>query len=290
MQLDALLLHDKTRTAIHQLLQGGAHALVLAGPAGSGKLTLGRAIAAQALGIAADRLSVAPYFTQVEPINNTLTIDQVRSLQRFLRLKTTGTSAVRRVALLVQAHTMNTQAQNALLKTLEEPPLDTMLILTVDDTERLLETVRSRVRIVRVLPPPQAVIMQHFAAQHPAEELARAYAISAGNMGLLSSMLAGDNGAHDAAAIDQAKQILGLKQYDRLLQIDALAKDKDQVAALLTGLKRVCRGALQHASASGHSSHAKAWHRRLTAVDQAGSLYARGANTKLLLTHLFLQL
>jgi DNA polymerase III delta' subunit len=55
-----------------------------------------------------------------------------------------------RVAILRDAHRMNDDAQSALLKTLEEPPSGTTLILCADDEERLLPTVRSRCARVRL--------------------------------------------------------------------------------------------------------------------------------------------
>jgi DNA polymerase-3 subunit delta' len=56
---------------------------------------------------------------------------------------------VARVAIVREAHRMNDDAQSALLKTLEEPPSGTTLILVADDEERLLPTVRSRCARVR---------------------------------------------------------------------------------------------------------------------------------------------
>lgn len=55
-----------------------------------------------------------------------------------------------RVALIRDAHRMNEDAQSALLKTLEEPPARTTLILIADDEDRLLPTVRSRCARVRL--------------------------------------------------------------------------------------------------------------------------------------------
>jgi DNA polymerase-3 subunit delta' len=55
-----------------------------------------------------------------------------------------------RVAVVHDAHRMHEDAQSALLKTLEEPPSDTTLILLADDEERLLPTVRSRCARIRL--------------------------------------------------------------------------------------------------------------------------------------------
>ncbi len=55
-----------------------------------------------------------------------------------------------RVAIVRDAHRMNEDAQSALLKTLEEPPLGATIILCADDEERLLPTVRSRCARIRL--------------------------------------------------------------------------------------------------------------------------------------------
>ena len=69
-------------------------------------------------------------------------VDQVRHLQERLALR--PLEASRKVVLLLPAEAMNPQAQNAFLKTLEEPPPDTVLFLVTAAPDRLLPTLRSR--------------------------------------------------------------------------------------------------------------------------------------------------
>ena len=69
-------------------------------------------------------------------------IEQVRQLQE--RLSFRALEAPHKVALFVTAHAMNPPAQNALLKTLEEPPRDTILVLISSAPDKLLPTIRSR--------------------------------------------------------------------------------------------------------------------------------------------------
>ncbi len=72
-------------------------------------------------------------------------IEIVREIKERLRLRTTG----RRVVIVEDADTMTHEAQNAFLKTLEEPPLDTTIILTTSRLHRLFPTIVSRCKIVR---------------------------------------------------------------------------------------------------------------------------------------------
>ncbi len=69
-------------------------------------------------------------------------IEQVRELQRFLAVGTHR--AGRRVILMHPAETMNFATQNALLKSLEEPPPETVFLLVTSFSHRLLPTIRSR--------------------------------------------------------------------------------------------------------------------------------------------------
>ncbi|QRK07818.1 DNA polymerase III subunit delta' [Archangium violaceum] len=69
-------------------------------------------------------------------------VEQIRGLLERISLR--GLESRRKVAIVVDAHMMNPQAQNAFLKTLEEPPADTTLILLASAPDKLLPTIRSR--------------------------------------------------------------------------------------------------------------------------------------------------
>lgn len=69
-------------------------------------------------------------------------IDPVRELEQHLYLTTTGSG--RKIGIITEADRLTPQAANAFLKTLEEPPADTLIILTTRSPEQLLETIRSR--------------------------------------------------------------------------------------------------------------------------------------------------
>ena len=87
---------------------------------------------------------------------SSLTIDTVR------RLRSSGAmfplESDRRILIVDDAETLLQPAQQALLKTLEEPPKSVTLMLLADEPEALLETVRSRCREVRLRPIPQAAV------------------------------------------------------------------------------------------------------------------------------------
>lgn len=84
------------------------------------------------------------------PESGVIKIDQVRELRETLALQAWQG---RRAVIIEQAHSLNPQAANALLKSLEEPPENTFFLLLTTHERSLLPTIRSRVQVVRVVAP-----------------------------------------------------------------------------------------------------------------------------------------
>jgi len=82
------------------------------------------------------------HWARPESKSRVVTIDQTRELMREIQLK--PTEAEYKVAIIVAADRLNVQAANAFLKTLEEPPSKSVLILLSTEPERILETILSR--------------------------------------------------------------------------------------------------------------------------------------------------
>ncbi len=91
-----------------------------------------------------------PDILMVEPVNEVIKIAQIRSLTQALTRK--PHEADLRVVIIADAHCMNAEAANALLKALEEPPRHTILILTARQTADLLPTIISRCQHIRFKP------------------------------------------------------------------------------------------------------------------------------------------
>jgi DNA polymerase-3 subunit delta' len=95
---------------------------------------------------------VHPDFIRIarEPGRSDVSIEQVRSL--IARLGGRPSRAPMRATLIDDAETLNLSAQNALLKTLEEPPGNAIIFLVARSERTLLDTLRSRMRLVRFGP------------------------------------------------------------------------------------------------------------------------------------------
>jgi DNA polymerase-3 subunit delta' len=133
------------------------HALLIHGPGGWGEALLADAFALRLVERSCqDRPSAATVahpdlrWLAPEGAGEQIKIDSVRSVADFI--VQTPQIAPRKVAVLAGAETMNPHAANALLKTLEEPPQDSYLILVTDSISDLLPTLRSRCRLIAVRP------------------------------------------------------------------------------------------------------------------------------------------
>ena len=87
---------------------------------------------------------------QAEPVGGVLKVEQIRELQHQLSLSPYQASS--RIALLLRMEEANENAQNALLKTLEEPNEKVILLLTADLAENLLPTISSRCEVMHLRP------------------------------------------------------------------------------------------------------------------------------------------
>ncbi|HEY6597780.1 MAG TPA: hypothetical protein VIZ30_00600 [Pseudomonadales bacterium] len=138
------------------------HALVIHGPGGWGEALLAHALALRliehdtASAVLADAVA-HPDLRWIIPegAGESIGIDAVRGVAEFI--VRTPRIASRKVAVFTHAESMTPQAANALLKTLEEPPAGSFLILVTDSLRDLLPTIRSRCRMIHVRPPVSSV-------------------------------------------------------------------------------------------------------------------------------------
>lgn len=157
-------------------------------------------------------------------------VDQVRKLQHSLSL--TPYEAKYRIALLLNFQQANANAQNALLKTLEEAPEKVILLLTADSADNLLPTIASRCEILRLR--PVAVETLESALQSRWNFAAREshlYArLSNGRTGQALKMAA-DSALQDkrTSQVEEFFRILPLNRRERFSAAEPLARNRDQL-------------------------------------------------------------
>ena len=164
---------DEFRVLFSQLSDHTAvHAYLITGEKGTGKRTLARLMGAALLcssgsgekpcGVCRNCLLTEkdehpdliliekgnPIVSGIRKDRNTIPVEDIREMIRLCGIRSTDGNM--HVVLIFDADRMTPQAQNCLLKTLEEPPPDTCIILVTDHTESLLTTVISRCRTIRM--------------------------------------------------------------------------------------------------------------------------------------------
>lgn len=143
-----------------------AHGYILSGPSGCGKKTAARLIAAASVCENRENMSrplpcgICPNCSRILKdisadvlwISNgdkaTISVDQIRQIRQSLYI--TPNDGERKFYIIENAHTMTTQAQNALLLSLEEPPAFVTFLLLTEDPASLLETIRSRAPVIQM--------------------------------------------------------------------------------------------------------------------------------------------
>jgi len=145
------------------------HAMLFSGPSGLGKQLVARAFSQQLIlqqsapenrEKTASLLQAGSHpdyqWITVEADKQSISVDQIRSLSQRLSLTS---HAQTKIAVICLAEDMTTAAANALLKTLEEPPGDTLLLLVSNNIGRLPQTIRSRCQKVKFALPETALAL-----------------------------------------------------------------------------------------------------------------------------------
>jgi hypothetical protein len=277
-----LVLHPHTHKRLKDFTQQPSHALLLVGPDGSGKFSIAKMIAEEILGV--PTITDYPYSLQLAADNAAIGIEAVRQIERFLSLKVPGQKTYKRVIIIEKAERLSLEAQNALLKTLEEPPKDTLIILTTTHVSGLLPTIRSRAQTIIVNRPDIASLGKQFPDIDSAT-YKRAYVMSGGRPGLLSALLSETDHPLNLAA-DYARQLLGKSMYDRLLMVDELARKPDLTIDITLTLQQMAHLSLQTAKGKTFAR----WQNILTVSYQAREALAMNVQPKLVLTNLMLHL
>lgn len=276
-----LLLHPLSQKHYDAIVKDPPQAILLVAPAGSGKETLLKSLAKDILG----PHPVGRLF-ELLPLEekNSIGIEAIRDLKMMLRLK----SAERRVILVTKGSLLTAEAQNSLLKILEEPPRHVHFLIGVNNLGEVLTTIQSRSTVWRLNLPSQVQLRDYFSA-YPEKVLSKALAIGESRVGLVSAMLQEKHNHPLLQAIDNAKEILSEDHFNRLIRVDPLSKNLPQTKVLLEAIELVCKAALENA-ASKNSHSTLQWNKRLRYIIEAQNDLSKNVQAKLIISHLFLVL
>ena len=176
-----------------------AHAYLIAGATGSGKRRLAADLAHLVNGAPAEEIfrGIAPevYLAGPESKSRRIVIEQIRNLEHSLQMR--ASDGRRKVAIISEADRMQLQAANAFLKTLEEPPNNSLLLLLSAIPELLPDTILSRCIEIPLAPPNDAELspdqseliqLLNSLASSRSGEVHEAYRLAQGFQALLAQM------------------------------------------------------------------------------------------------------
>lgn len=254
--------NEAAKAQITSRLSGGVfpHAILLEGPIGSGRRTFGRILAAAAVCSADEKpcghcsacrkvfSNTHPDVTVVQGEGGARSfhLDVVRQLREDAYIL--PNEADRRVFVLCDVQEMTEQAQNALLKILEEPPSHALFILTCEQRSQLLETVLSRVFPLSLgsVPAAEAVtVLQQHLPHKTSDELQQAVSLWGGIIGqALQGLQDGSYQEILGWLPTLSKGIVSVSELDLLRATAPLEKKKEAIPAVLSGLQSLLRDAL----------------------------------------------
>lgn len=266
--------------AVYQSLQKdlysgqGVHAYLFTGPKGVGKRTLASLMGQGLLCTGENRpCGQCPACIRMKDGNHpdviflqdekSIKVEAVRDIIRQASEHTY--EGGRRIIMINGAEKMTPQAQNSLLKTLEEPNADTVFLLVSDDATQLLPTIVSRCRVLKLHPWPEQYV----------EKILALHGVSADRARLAAHISAGSIGAALNRALDECywerrdellKTVFSMKSAADVAAVSGRYKDtKDTANEWLTSVEEMVREVmlvrLKQTDESVLNDYPEAWRR-----------------------------
>jgi len=173
----------------------------------------------------------------IEPEGNHIKIDQVRRMQE--QIKFTRYEGKCKVVIIDKAEKMNLQSSNCLLKTLEEPPPHTVLILITTATYQLLPTIRSRCQKVMFQPMSSELIVEILREKQSGESgvLKLSASLAGGSIGKAMQWMEGNTLKERKKLLEKIDHLNTGRVSEILDLAESLGEDKTALVETLDLLK-----------------------------------------------------
>lgn len=170
--IDQILLHHQTKSQLKDMVKSHSHAYLFYGPRHSGKKQAALAVTAELAKEQVDSLALKnilkgehPHVLLIGPGDGkSIKLSQIKDVLYDLNLKTFDDNLAR-VVIIDEAQKMTTEAANALLKSLEEPPEGTVFFLLSTSLAQVLPTIASRCQAVAFLPINESELKRQLEAK-----------------------------------------------------------------------------------------------------------------------------
>jgi DNA polymerase-3 subunit delta' len=252
--------HANAIRAIKRILKSGrvAHAYLFSGPEGVGKQKVATAFVealfcekGEGCGVCISCRKIAsgnhPDIHLLEPDGQFIKVDQVRALQKELAYR--PYEAPRKVCIIDGADKFNLSSGNSLLKTLEEPPGNALMILLAANLEAVLPTIRSRCQLIPFTGVPLAEISAYLERTGIDPDSARvAASLADGSIAKAAALCSEDLMAERAGIIARACSLSGKNMNELFSFGELFDKDREKTLKSLELLTSFWRDMLHLAS------------------------------------------
>ena len=246
--------NSKIRNAVENFLKEHRlpHAILIDGDSGTGRHTLAEYLSYSAVCSGENvpceeckncRLALSknhPDIITVAPEEGkkNISVDQIRQLKAKAYIK--PHQSKKKVFIIDYADTLNEQSQNALLKVLEEPPLDTVFILIAENKASFLETVISRCIVLSLTAPTAEEGKEYISSVYDfdAQDIENALISSRNNIGKALNLLRGKADSKTKAAAKEFFEFaLRGDSYGMLCVMSPLEKNRVEAGTFFKDLK-----------------------------------------------------
>ncbi|TAM40590.1 AAA family ATPase [bacterium] len=164
MRFSGCVGHDKPISIINSFIESNrlSGAYIFSGPEGIGKKVVARMIAQELNGASEGREH--PDLHIIESGNSQIKIEDIRAMQHQASLR--PYEGKMNIFIIDNAHRLNPEAANSLLKLLEEPPRDCLFILVTHKPQSIFKTVLSRCKTIKFSPLPRADLESFLISEH----------------------------------------------------------------------------------------------------------------------------
>lgn len=212
-------------------------------------------------------------------------IEDVRQMHKSFQLKANSNNKYTRFVIINDAGVLTTEAQNSLLKLMEELPEKTVLIIVCSDMSSLLETVKSRCFTIPVLPISEEQASKYAFDNGFLEVLVKkAYLLSEGySSGFIKLLNDKDDSLYEL--VELAKKFISDSIYDRQIFLQTLvsAKTTYTYVEFTHALKLTAKSGMRYANTKDTKTH---WKNILQSTLRADEQVARNVSEKLALLSL----
>jgi hypothetical protein len=162
------------------------------------------------------------HIKQIDKGEESITIDEIRQLKMSLKLKNVSSKDSKRLIVIRNAENITLEAQNSLLKLLEDSPKETLFLFGTQSIEKLINTVISRSQILDIIKPSIKEVCQYY--DMPKEKISSIYLMCDGRPGFIDQSI-NNQDSEIKSTFEIAKVFIRSSSFDRLNMCERVLKE-----------------------------------------------------------------